>query len=171
MSTIRIIKSDIMKVKADAIVNAANEHLAAGGGVCGAIFEAAGHEELERACSKIGHCDTGAAAITPAFQLDARYIIHAVGPRWFGGCHGEAEVLRLTYLSSLTLAMEHNCTSIAFPLISAGIFGYPEEEAWEIAINACRAFLGAHTDYQMDIIFAVRTDEKLEMGKRYLEKA
>lgn len=171
MSTIRIIKSDITKVKADAVVNAANEYLAAGGGVCGAIFEAAGHADLEKACRKIGHCDTGSAVITPAFQLDARYIIHAVGPRWAGGRNGEAEKLRSAYLSSLTLAREYNCASTAFPLISAGIFGYPEEEAWEIAINACRAFLGAHTDYQMDIIFAVRTDEKLEMGKRYLEKA
>jgi len=168
MSTIRIIKSDITKVKADAVVNAANEYLAAGGGVCGAIFEAAGHEELERACSKIGHCDTGSAVATPSFKLGSKCIIHAVGPRWSGGRYGEADELRSAYLSSLTLAMEHNCTSIAFPLISAGIFGYPEEEAWEIAINACRAFLGAHTDYQMDIIFAVRTDEKLEMGKRIL---
>ena len=171
MSTIRIIKSDIAKVKADAIVNAANEHLAAGSGVCGAIFAAAGHAELEKACSKIGHCDTGSAVATPSFKLGSKCIIHAVGPRWSGGHHGEAEELRSAYLSSLTLAMEHNCVSIAFPLISAGIFGYPEEEAWEIAINACRNFLSAHTDYQMDIIFAVRTDEKLEMGKRYLEKA
>lgn len=171
MSTIRIIKSDIAKVKADAIVNAANEHLAAGSGVCGAIFAAAGHVELEKACMKIGHCDTGSAAITPAFNLDAKYIIHAVGPRWFGGRFGEADELRSAYLSSLTLAMEYNCASIAFPLISAGIFGYPEEEAWEIAVDACKTFLTSHTDYQMDIIFAVRTDEKLEMGKRYLEKA
>ena len=171
MGLIEIRKVSITDLATDAIVNAANEGLWAGGGVCGAIFTAAGHADLEKACRKIGHCDTGSAVITPAFKLDAKYIIHAVGPRWFGGRHGEAKGLQSAYLSSLTLAMEHNCASIAFPLISAGIFGYPEEEAWEIAINTCRDFLSAHKDYRMDIIFAVRADEKLEMGKRYLEKA
>ncbi len=170
MISIRIIKSDITEVKADAIVNAANEHLARGGGVCGAIFEAAGISELEAACKKIGYCDTGSAVITPAFDMDAKFIIHAVGPRWTGGDHGEAELLRAAYQKALSLAKFYHCDSIVFPLISAGIFHYPEEAAWREAMEACKTFEKMYPEVPLEIIFAVRSDEKLELGERSLAR-
>jgi O-acetyl-ADP-ribose deacetylase (regulator of RNase III) len=124
MSSISIKKISITALKTDAVVNAANDGLWAGDGVCGAIFAAAGREKLEQACSKIGHCSTGSAVITPAFDLKASYIIHAVGPVWKGGSHNEPKLLYGAYYRSLELAAENNCRSIGFPLISAGIFGY-----------------------------------------------
>ena len=129
---------DITTVDADAIVNAANESLAPGGGVCGAIHRAAG-PELARACAAIGHCPTGEARITPGFRLPARYVIHAVGPVWRGGGEGEPELLASAYRSALRLAAEHGVRSIAFPAISTGIFGYPLEEAAGVAVSAVRA--------------------------------
>ena len=115
---------DITALDTDAIVNAANESLAPGGGVCGAIHRAAG-PELARACAAIGHCPTGEARITPGFRLPAGYVIHAVGPVWRGGGEGEAELLASAYRSALRLAEEHGLRSIAFPAISTGIYGYP----------------------------------------------
>ena len=100
-STVEIRKTSITDLDVDAIVNAANEHLAAGTGVCGAIFSAAGYSELQRACNRIGHCDTGDAVITPGFNCKAKYIIHAVGPIWYGGTRGEKELLKRTYKKSL----------------------------------------------------------------------
>ena len=129
MSTIEIRRVSITDLDTDAIVNAANEGLWAGGGVCGAIFKAAGHDQLQAACHKIGHCDTGSAVITPGFHLKAKYIIHAVGPRWAGGSHDEPKLLYGAYRRALELAVENGCQSIGFPLISAGIFGYPVEKA------------------------------------------
>ena len=170
MSSIRILKSDITILETDAIVNAANEGLWAGGGVCGAIFRAAGHAQLQEACSKIGHCDTGSAVITPGFRLKAKYIIHAVGPVWHGGSYHEADLLYSAYISSLNLAAEYGCTSIAFPLISAGIFGVPLEEAWRIALSACRDYQKNHPDQPMDIVFAILLDEILEAGLAMLKK-
>ena len=120
MSTIEIRKIGITDLDTDAIVNAANDGLWAGGGVCGAIFKAAGHDQLQAACNKIGHCDTGAAVITPGFKLKAKYIIHAVGPIWNGGGSGEPELLYNAYRQSLILAMEN-----AGKLIEdAGLKGY-----------------------------------------------
>lgn len=135
-----MIQQDITKVQVDAIVNAANNELVRGGGVCGAIFQAAGVTELTNACAEIGYCATGAAVVTDAFLLPARYIIHTVGPVWQGGNHGEAAALRSCYESSLRLAVEHHCESIAFPLISSGIYGYPQKEALEIAVSTIKEF-------------------------------
>ena len=115
---IKLMKGDITKVKADAIVNAANNELTPGCGVCGAIFGAAGCAQLEWACRAVGHCDTGAAVITDGFALPARYVIHTVGPVWQGGGHGEADLLRSCYQSAVRLAARHDCRSLAFPLIS-----------------------------------------------------
>jgi O-acetyl-ADP-ribose deacetylase (regulator of RNase III) len=128
---------DITTLPTDAIVNAANESLAPGGGVCGAIHRAAG-PELARACAAIGHCPTGEARITRGFRLAARYVIHAVGPVWHGGEQGEAVLLASAYHSAMRLAVEHNLTSIAFPAISTGIYGYPLDQATSIAVRTVR---------------------------------
>jgi O-acetyl-ADP-ribose deacetylase (regulator of RNase III) len=129
--------ADITTLDADAIVNAANESLAPGGGVCGAIHRGAG-PELARACAAIGHCPTGEARITPGFRLPARYVIHAVGPVWRGGGEGEAQLLASAYRAAMRLAAEHGLRSIAFPAISTGIYGYPLEQATGIAVRAVR---------------------------------
>ena len=167
MSSITIQKISITGLDADAVVNAANEGLWAGGGVCGAMFREAGHEELEEPCRRIGHCDTGSAVITPGFRLKARYIIHAVGPRWIDGRHGEPEQLYGAYRSALELAVSHGCASIGFPLLSAGIFGYPLEQAWGIAVKACRDFLKEGN--QIEIVFAVLDGGILRVGKKVLD--
>lgn len=140
-----IVWNDITKMQVDAVVNAANSRLAPGSGVCGAIFAAAGYEKLDRACRAIGGCPTGGAVITDGFALPARYVIHAVGPVWQGGKMGEPEQLRSCYLNSLQLALAHGCGSIAFPLISSGIYGYPKEEALQIAKDAIEDFLQTNT--------------------------
>lgn len=168
MSSIQIQKSNIVDLQTDCIVNAANEGLWAGSGVCGAIFDAAGYDKLERACQAIGHCDTGSAVITLGFALKAKYIIHAVGPVWNGGQFQEAEKLYNCYRCSLELAKENNCHSIGFPLISSGIFGYPQKEAWEIAIQACFDFINANTSYEMNIVFAVLSDAVYQQGQKIL---
>ena len=171
MGKIEIRKIGITKLDTDAIVNAANEGLMAGGGVCGAIFREAGHERLQKACDEIGHCDTGSAVITPGFDLKAKYIIHAVGPVWGGGNHNEQEKLYSAYTQSLKLAAESGCRSIGFPLISAGIFGYPKKEAWETAIAACTDFMEKDPAADLHIIFAVLDDEIMKIGQEVLAKA
>ena len=168
MSNIKIQKIGITKLNVDAIVNAANEGLWEGGGVCGAIFAEAGSKELTKACKAIGGCKTGSAVITPGFNLSAKYIIHAVGPRWNGGNSGEPEQLYDAYKSSLELAMENNCHSIAFPLISAGIFGYPKEGAWRKGLRACETFINKYPEYDIEIIFAVLDQHILELGEKVL---
>jgi O-acetyl-ADP-ribose deacetylase len=137
---IEVVEGDITKVAADAIVNAANSGLAEGGGVCGAIFRAAGREKLAQACRAIGHCATGSAVITPAFGIaTARYIIHAVGPVFASYDSDEARrLLRSAYRASIELAAAHGCKSLAFPAISTGIYGYPLEEACAEAADVCR---------------------------------
>ena len=168
MSTIEIRKIGITELETDAIVNAANNGLRAGGGVCGAIFRAAGYNELQQACDKIGHCDTGSAVITPGFHLKAKYVIHAVGPVWMGGKYDEAKYLYGAYYNSLKLAMDYGCHSIGFPLISSGIFGYPVPQAWEQALSACDDFLKDHEDYDLDIVFAVLEDRVKKFGEEIL---
>ena len=162
---IEIMKTDITDLSVDAIVNAANRNLSAGGGVCGAIFRKADFDELENACSKIGRCETGSAVITPGFNLKAKYIIHAVGPVWNGGCDGEEELLYSAYSESLKLAWENGLSSIAFPVISSGIYGYPKREAWKIAIRACMDFCENHN---MKIIIAVLSEESRKLGENIL---
>ena len=167
---IRIEKISITELNTDAIVNAANEELQAGGGVCGAIFRAAGYNELQDACNRIGHCNTGYAVITPGFHLKAKYVIHAVGPVWYGGGNNEPELLYGAYQNALKRAMEAGCHSIGFPLISAGIFGYPMQEAWEKAIEACADFCDENQNWEMEIVFAVLSDEILAAGKNELRQ-
>lgn len=149
---LEVIHGDITQIKAEAIVNAANERLLQGGGVCGAIFAAAGASELREACSRIGFCPTGSAVITDGFRLPAKYIIHTVGSVWQGGGHGEEALLLSCYKSSLSLAYEKGLRSIAFPLISAGIFGYPPDKALEAAKAAVSDFLKEH---DMDVFIVL----------------
>lgn len=164
MKSLEIKKISITELDTDAIVNAANEGLREGSGVCGAIFRKAGSTELTRACRAIGHCPTGGAVITAGFRLPAKYVIHTVGPIYKNGRSGEPEQLYSAYHSSLDLAMENGLHSIAFPLISAGIFGYPIDQAWEVAVQSCRDWLSQHNDYEMNIVFAVLDDRIMEIG-------
>jgi O-acetyl-ADP-ribose deacetylase (regulator of RNase III) len=135
---IEAVHGDITTLSMDAIVNAANASLRRGGGVCGAIFAAAGRE-LDHACAAIGACATGDAVITPGFALPARWIVHTVGPVWHGGGSGEPELLASCYRRSLAVARDAGATCIAFPAISTGIFGYPMRDAAEIAVATLRA--------------------------------
>jgi len=167
---ITLLKTDITLLPTDAIVNAANDGLWGGHGVCGAIFNAAGYEEMTGACRKYGRCDTGKAVITPGFRLPAKHVIHAVGPIWQGGRHGEPEQLYSAYKSSLQVAKENDLHSIAFPLISAGIYGYPLEGAWRRALEACRDFLGENQEYELAITFAILDQSILEVGQRILKE-
>ena len=170
MNSIKIQKIGITDLDTDAIVNAANDGLWAGGGVCGAIFRAAGHDKLQAACDAIGHCDTGSAVITPGFDLKAKYIIHAVGPVWNGGNSKEPQMLYGAYRRSLELAMENGCHSIGFPLISAGIFGYPKDKAWRKAIQACSDFFQKNPVANLQVVFAVLDDSILALGQQTLEE-
>lgn len=140
-----IIRQDITKMEVDAVVNAANTGLLMGGGVCGAIFRAAGADRLQAACDRLAPIKTGEAVITPAFNLPAKFIIHTAGPVYNRQNPEEGErLLRSSYMESLRLAIENDCESIAFPLISSGIFGYPKEEALLVAAAAIRDFLREH---------------------------
>jgi O-acetyl-ADP-ribose deacetylase (regulator of RNase III) len=136
---IEAVRGDITEQQVDAVVNAANQHLAGGGGVDGAIQRAAGAAELHEACRRLGGCPTGDAKPTPGFNLPARWIIHAVGPRYRDGRHGEPEQLASAYRRSLEVADELGARSVAFPAISTGIYGYPREEAARIAVDTIRS--------------------------------
>jgi len=151
---IQAVQGDITVEEVDAVVNAANQALAGGGGVDGAIHRAAGHRELQEACQKLGGCPTGDAKATPGFGLPARWIIHAVGPRWRGGDKGEAEQLASCYRRSLEVADELGAKSVAFPAISTGIYGYPPEEAARIAVETVRS-----TPTEVELVRLVAFDE------------
>ena len=139
-----MIRNDITKVAADAIVNPANRKLLQGSGTSRAIYQAAGEQELTAACEAIGYCEPGRAVCTPAFGLPAKYIFHAVCPAWQGGLFGEAEQLAGAYHSALELAAEYHCESVAFPLLSSGNYGYPKEQAFRIAVDTITQYVMEH---------------------------
>ncbi|MGB7266034.1 MAG: O-acetyl-ADP-ribose deacetylase [Terracidiphilus sp.] len=157
---IAILKTDITTLAVDAIVNAANTTLLGGGGVDGAIHRAAGPELLVE-CRALGGCATGRAKITKGYRLLARHVIHAVGPVWSGGRRGEPELLASCYRACFALAREHELRSLAFPAISCGIYGYPIEDAVEIAVRETRAELARSIDVEK-VVFACFGDEVYE---------
>lgn len=149
----KVIQKDITKIEVDVIVNAANKDLLRGQGVCGAIFKAAGAEQLQAACDEIRGCAVGEAVMTDAFQLRAKKIIHTVGPVWLGGKANEAGLLKSCYENALQLAYENGFQSIAFPLISSGIYGYPVDSAFRIAVSTIQEFLIEHQLFVYLVIF------------------
>lgn len=163
-----IVRDDISRVHADVLVNAANVRLAPGGGVCGALFSAAGFDEMRAACEAIGGCATGDAVATPAFNLPARWCVHAVGPIWRGGRAHEEELLRRCYRSAFARAVELGARSVAFPLISAGIYGFPVERALAIAREEVAAFLRHHDEVALTLVVFERA--VVQMGNALVEQ-
>ena len=170
MSKIDIQLTGITDLDTDCIVNAANSRLAMGSGVCGVIFRAAGPADMQAACDRIGHCPTGGAVITDGFALRAKYVVHAVGPVWQGGGNNEPQNLYSCYQESLNRARENGCRSIGFPLISAGIFGYPKDKALKQALQSCSDWISANPDYDIDIVFAVLDQGIYDLGRKTMKE-
>ena len=163
-----LVKGDITRSDVDCIVNAANEDLMPGGGVCGAIHQAAG-KELAVECKRIGHCGVGEARITIGYDLKARYVIHTVGPIWHGGDNGENQYLFNCYKKSLLLSTHYGIETIAFPNISTGIFGYPKELAAETAIAAVRQHQRSGRKLK-EIVFCCFDEENYQLYDKHLNK-
>lgn len=161
-------QGDITTLRVDAIVNAANNQLAGGGGVDGAIHRAAGAVDLQAACRTIGYCPTGSAVITPGFRLPARHIIHTVGPVWQGGVQGEPDLLRSCYSNCLTLAVREGIRSIAFPAISCGVYGYPKVDAVALAVDEVERCLEALLMIER-VVFACFDDEMTALYQAALD--
>lgn len=161
MERIVLYQGDITEMHVDAIVNAANKSLLGGGGVDGAIHRAAGPKLLDE-CKKLDGCETGKAKITEAYRLACRYVIHAVGPVWYGGKNNEEEMLASAYRNSLQLAADKKLESIAFPNISTGVYRFPKKLAAEIAIKTVRAFLDKESSLEQ-VFFCVFDDENFEI--------
>jgi O-acetyl-ADP-ribose deacetylase len=157
MGSIEVVKGDITELSVDAIVNAANSSLLGGGGVDGAIHRKAGPELLEE-CRTLHGCKTGEAKMTRAYRLPARFVIHTVGPVWQGGGSSEADLLRSCYRKSLALAVEHKLSSLAFPAISTGVYGYPKAEAARIAVATVRQHLD-DASFPIHVIFCCFDDD------------
>jgi O-acetyl-ADP-ribose deacetylase (regulator of RNase III) len=155
---VEVVQGDITAESVDAIVNAANEQLAPGGGVCGAIH-AAGGPSIAEECRRIGHCPTGSAVATTAGNLPARFVIHAVGPVWHGGNRGEADLLASAYASALDEAARVGARTVAFPAISTGIYGYPLQAATAVAVEAVRSWKGDGVDLVRFVCFDRRTSD------------
>lgn len=166
MTRLRAIQGDITRLQVDAIVNAANSSLLGGGGVDGAIHAAAG-PELVHECAELGGCPTGAARITGGYRLPSRHVIHTVGPVWNGGTHGEADKLASCYRESLKLAAAHHLSSIAFPCISTGVYGYPADAAAKIAVATVRDFTTQPTTLT-EVIFCCYSARDLAMYQALL---
>lgn len=165
MTKVEFIRGDITKVKADAIVNAANTTLLGGGGVDGAIHRAAGPGLLAE-CVTLGGCKTGEAKITKGYNLPSRHVIHTVGPVWHGGSHREPELLASCYRNSLMLAKEHSLKTVAFPSISTGAYRFPIEQPARIALETVKLFLEAHPGALEKILFVLFSDRDLEIYTR-----
>ncbi|MFA7382534.1 MAG: O-acetyl-ADP-ribose deacetylase [Desulfurivibrionaceae bacterium] len=166
---IQLTEEDITRIKADAIVNAANNSLLGGGGVDGAIHRAAG-PELLAACRSLGGCPTGEARLTKGYRLPAAWIIHTVGPVWHGGVHGEPELLARCYQSCFSLARESGLGSIAFPAISTGVYGYPKEEAARIAVHEARQALAENKTLTAILFVCFNRDTRRAYEKALAEK-
>ena len=162
-----IVRNDLTKIRVDAIVNAANTALQMGGGVCGAIFVAAGADKLQNACSSLAPIKTGEAVITPGFDLPAKYVIHTAGPVYGDGKHGEESLLRSCYANALNLAQTNGCESIAFPLISSGIYGYPKDEALIVATSAIGNWLLKN---DMDVSLVIFDKAAFELPQKLLNE-